>query len=90
MTDLELKIPVEILETLPSGKEAMIRHLSSYFDGVIEKYGSVFEKRVQGGPMAGPLSKYEKSILKDFLLSTTLGRLEETEASRFAAENASA
>jgi hypothetical protein len=84
MADLEFKIPEEILEAMPSGKEAMIRYLAQYFDRVVEKY----ETRLQGratGIMGKPLSRYEKSMLKDFLIDTALGRLEELP--RMAAES---
>lgn len=76
MTNFELKLPSDILERIPPGHEDMIRFLAKYFDGVIDEYDVRFQKRV-GGVMGGPLSKYEKSILKDFLIDAVLGKLEE-------------
>ncbi len=76
MTNFELKLPSDILESIPSGREDMIRFLAKYFDGVIDEYDVRFQRRV-GGVLGGPLSKYEKSILKDFLIDAVLGKLEE-------------
>lgn len=84
MTDLELKLPEEVLEKIPSGKTEMVKYLATYFDSVIDHYGVRFQKRVQGA-MGGPLSRYEKAILKDFLIDLTMGSLEE-EPSALAAE----
>lgn len=75
MNNFELKLPSDVLEHIPSGHEDMLRYLAKYFDGVIEAYGIRFQHRV-GGAFAGPLSRYEKSILKDFLIDATLGKLE--------------
>lgn len=77
MNNFELKLPSDILESIPPGHEDMIRFLAKYFDGVIDEYGVRFQRRV-GGAFGGPLSKYEKSILKDFLIDVTLGKLEES------------
>lgn len=83
MTDLELKLPEDILENIPSGKDEMVKYLAHYFDKVIDHYDGRFQKRVQGA-MGGPLSRYEKAILKDFLIEMTMGNLEE--AAELAAE----
>jgi len=77
MNNFELKLPSEVLENIPSGHEDMIRFLATYFDGVIEDYNSRFQQRVTGA-FGGPLSRYERAILKDFLIATTLGKLEIT------------
>ena len=83
MIDIELKLPDEVLENVPSGKDEMIKYLAKYFDVVIDKYDIRFQKRVQG-VMGGPLSRYEKSILKDFLIEMAVGNIEQ--ASQLAAE----
>lgn len=84
MTDLELKIPDDVLETLPTGsREELVQFLSKYFDSVIDGYDIRFQKRVSGA-FGGPLSRYEKSILKDFLIDLTLGRIEENKSSEVA------
>lgn len=75
MTELELKLPDDVLESIPSSKEDMVKYLSQYFESVIDQYNSRFQKRVQGA-FGGPLSKYERSILKDFLIDVTIGNLE--------------
>lgn len=78
MIDLELKLPAEVMDNIPSGsREDVVRYLAKYFDTVIDKYDARFQKRVQGG-FGGPLSKYEKSILKDFLIDQTLGKIDES------------
>lgn len=74
MNDFELKLPPEVLEGIPSGHDEMIRHLSKHFDSVIDKYDSRFQKRVTGA-FSGPLSRYEKSILKDFLIDAVIGKM---------------
>lgn len=87
MLDLEIRLPEEVLENMPSGKEEMVKYLAKYFDAVIDNYDNRFQKRVQG-PMAGPLTRYEKAILKDFLIEMALGKMEE--ASQFSPEAVSA
>ncbi len=77
MSNFALKLPSEILDSIPPGREDMIRFLSKYFDGVINDYDSRFQRRVGGGVLGGPLSRYEKSILKDFLIDAVMGKLEE-------------
>lgn len=74
---IELKLPDEVMENIPSGsRDDVVRYLAKYFDSVIAEYDVRFQKRVQGA-FGSPLSKYEKSILKDFLIDQTLGRIEE-------------
>ncbi len=86
MLDLELKLPTEVLDNIPSSKEDMVLYLAKYFDGVISKYDVTFQKRVHG-VMGGPLSRYEKSLLKDFLIAMTIGNIEQEQASQLAAES---
>jgi hypothetical protein len=77
MTDLELKLPDEVMENIPSGnKEDVVRYLAKYFDTIIDRYDHRFQQRITG-PLGGPLSNYEKSLLKDFLIDQTLGKIEE-------------
>ena len=76
MTDVEIKLPDEILENIPEAKNELVQYLSSYFDGVIDKYDSRFQKRVMG-ILGQPLSRYEKAMLKDFLMDLAIGKLEE-------------
>lgn len=74
MEDLELKLPEEVLNQLPAAKEEMIKHLAVYFDGILEKYNTRFQTRV-GGFMGSPLSRYEKSMLMDFLIDLAIGQI---------------
>lgn len=75
LNNFELKLPADVLQHVPANQEQMIHYFSKYFDGVIEEYDARFQYRVKGA-FAGPLSKYEKAILKDFLIDAVLGKLE--------------
>ena len=77
MSDLEFKLPEDVLENIPSGKQDLINHLAKYFETVIDRYDLRFQKRV-AGPLGAPLSRYEKSILRDFLLDIAIGKIEES------------
>ncbi len=80
MTDqLEIKLPENVLESIPKGREEAAKYLAKYFDLVIAQYDTRFQERVNQGPMAGALSRYEKSILKDFLVDLTMGKLGDSE-----------
>jgi hypothetical protein len=70
---LEIRLPDEIMENLPSDKSSMVTYLSKHLDKVLEAYDAGFQRRVHG-VLGGPLSRYEKSILKDFLLDAVLGK----------------
>lgn len=76
MTNLELKLPDDVLEHAPKNRNELIAYLSRYFDGVVDQYDGRFQKRV-GGLLGAPLSRYEKSLIKDFLIDSTLGKLDE-------------
>ena len=69
---LDIKLPTEVMENLPTERSAMVEYVSRYVDEHIKQYEARFIKRVQG-PMGGPLSRYERSLLKDFLLDSILG-----------------
>ena len=71
---LDIKIPDDVLESLPTNKAAMLEHLSRYFDEVIAEYETRFQRRAKG-VLGGPLSRYEKATLKDFLMDMTIGKL---------------
>jgi hypothetical protein len=70
---LEIKLPDHVMENLPSDKAGMIVHLSKHVDEVIRQYETSIQKRVSG-TMGGPLSRYEKSLLRDFILDMVLGK----------------
>lgn len=77
MSDIEIKLPEDVLNNIPEGKTEMINYLSGYFDGVIEKYNERFVKRVSG-IMGSPLSRYEKSLLKDMLMDLAIGEIQKS------------
>ena len=70
---LEIKLPDHVMEHLPSDKAEMIAHLSKHVDEVIRQYEISVQKRISG-TMGGPLSRYEKSLLRDFILDRILGK----------------
>jgi hypothetical protein len=70
---LEIKLPEHVLEHLPSDKTEMVAYLSKYADEVLRQYEARFQRRVSG-TMGGPLSRYEKSLLRDFVLDMILGK----------------
>ena len=70
---LEIRLPDEVMDNLPSEKEAMIVYLSKHFDEVIRNYEQEFTRSV-GGFLGQPLSRYEKATIKDFLIRMVLGR----------------
>lgn len=73
MSLLEIRLPDDVMDNLPSDKAALVAYLSKHFDQVLEQYEKSFQRRVQG-VLGGPLSRYEKSLLKDFLLDMVLGK----------------
>lgn len=75
---IELKLPDEVMDGIPTGsREDVVKYLSKYFDGVIDEYSVRLQRRAKG-VFGEPISKYERSMLKDFLIDQTLGKLEET------------
>lgn len=71
---LEIRLPDEVMQSLPGDKPAMLECLTKHFEQVVEAYQVRFQKRVPGA-LGEPLSRYEKSMLMDFLLEFTLGEL---------------
>ena len=78
MKDLELRLPDEVMENIPAGKTALLSHLSSYLDEAISRYEDRLRARVPG-MLGQPLSRYEKTLLKDFLLDLTVGKMHASE-----------
>jgi hypothetical protein len=70
---LEIKLPDEVMEKLPAGKSELVTFLSRLVDDEIADYEQDFQRRVQG-VMGASLSRYEKSMLKDFILDRVLGK----------------
>lgn len=64
---LEIRLPDEVMETLPTEESELIPFLSRYFDGVIDDYQADVLRDVKG-VMGGPLSRYERATIKDFLI----------------------
>lgn len=74
MTHLEIKLPDDVMAHLPTEKSALIACLSRHFDKVLDQYELRLPKRL-GAPLNGPLSRYERATLKDFLMDQVLGDL---------------
>lgn len=68
---IEVRLPIEVLESLPSTKEDMIRHVIPYVDAAISDYEQSLRRRVPG-PLGSALDRHEKSILRDFMLDRLL------------------
>lgn len=64
---IDVKLTEEILESLPSSKDAMIRYLVPFVDETIGDYEQSLRRRVPGS-LGGALDKHEKTILRDFML----------------------
>lgn len=75
---IEIKLPEELMETLPSDREQLKQRLSEHFDKVIAEYESNFVQQV-AGLLGGRLSRFEKANLKDFLMRTVLPDLESSQ-----------
>jgi len=78
---IEVRLPIEVLESLPSTKEDMIRHVLPYVDAAITDYEQSLRRRVSGS-LGAALDRHEKSILRDFMLDRLLRNVfhEETRA----------
>ncbi len=76
MAGIEIKLSEDVLESIPSNKEGMIRYLAKCFDSVIDNYNIRLRERVSGS-LGSPLSSYERAIIKDFLIDVTLGKLQQ-------------
>ncbi len=72
-SNLSIKLPDEVMESLPTNRSELVACLSRLVDEEISDYERDFQRRVQG-TMGGPLSRYEKSILRDFILDRILGK----------------
>ncbi len=72
-SNLSIKLPDEVMESLPTDRSQLVAQLSRLVDEEISDYEQDFRRRVQG-TMGGPLSRYEKSILRDFILDRILGK----------------
>lgn len=85
MSKIELKLPDDVMENIPSGKREMLEYLSKQFDEVIADYDSSLQRRVPG-VLGQPISRYERSLLKDFLIDMTIGKILKESSTQVAAE----
>jgi hypothetical protein len=69
---IEIKLPDDIMENCPQDKAAMGTYLAEYLNKVIAVYEKRFQQRVKGA-LGGPLSNFEKALLRDFMLEALLG-----------------
>ncbi len=70
---LNIQLPDDVMENLPTGRDSMIAYLSKHFDEVIKQYEYDFVRSVPG-ILGQPLSRYEKATIKDFLIRMVLGK----------------
>lgn len=71
---LDIRLPEEAAEALPSSKEDMVRYLLPFVDAAIADYELSLRRRVPG-TLGGNISKYEQSLLRDFLLDKLMGNV---------------
>lgn len=68
---IDIRLPEEILDNLPSGKDDLVRHLMPSIEEAISEYEKGLRRRVSG-LLGDSLSRYEKAMLRDFLFSFIL------------------
>ena len=66
-TPVKITLPEEVMEHMPADRRGMIEYLSRLFDEEADEYSSSIQRRA-GAPLNGPLSRYERSLIKDYLL----------------------
>lgn len=83
---LDVRLPEEVLEGLPSTKDEMVRYLLPFVDSAIVDYEQSLRRRVPGS-MGMPLDRHEKSILRDFMMDRLLRNVlhEDTNPARLSA-----
>lgn len=69
-TRLELRLPEDVLERLPTEKEALIAAVRPHADERIRAYERHLARRA--GILGDPLDKREQSLLRDFLIDWML------------------
>jgi hypothetical protein len=70
MSQLELRLPEDVLEHLPREKEALIAAIRPHADERIRIYERHLARRA--GTLGDPLDKRELSLLRDFLVDWLL------------------
>ena len=66
-TPVKITLPDEVMEHLPTDRRGMIEYLSRLFDEEVDEYDSSLRRRA-AAPLNGPLTRYERSFIKDYLL----------------------
>lgn len=69
---IDIKLPDEVMDNLPDDFHQMVTYLSGHLDKVVSEYELNFSTNVRG-TLGGPLSRFERSLLKDFLFRMVLG-----------------
>jgi hypothetical protein len=73
-TLVKITLPDEIMERMPQDKEGIITFLSRYFEDEVNDYSSELQRQAPS-PFNQPLNRYERSLVKDYLMRKTLGAL---------------
>ena len=81
---IDVRLPEEVLEGLPSTKEAMVQYLVPFVDQAIVDYELSLRRRVPGA-LGSSLARHEKAILRDFVLDRLMRNVlqEDTNSARF-------
>ena len=73
-TLVKITLPDEVMERMPQNKEGIIAYLSRYFEDEVNEYSSELQRQAPA-PFNQPLNRYERSLVKDYLMRKTLGAL---------------
>ena len=71
---LDVRLPEEVLERLPSTKDEMVRYLLPFADEAISEYEKSLAHRVKG-VLGGALARHERAMLRDFILDRLMNRV---------------
>lgn len=71
---VKISLPDEVMERLPAGKAAMEAYLSPYAEEAVEVYSRTVQKQAPA-PFNQALNRFERSLVKDFIMRTLMGDL---------------
>lgn len=75
MYGIEMKIPEEIMDRMPTDLTKLVEFLLPYASKMVDDYEQSFLARTKNLPLGGKLTRYERSQLTDFILDRLVGPL---------------
>ncbi len=76
---MKLMLPDEVIENLPADSQQWVPYLKDFFESsVLKTYEERFMSREKGSILGAGLSRYEKTMMLDFLIDMALGQLRES------------